>query len=60
MTPEDVIRKIMLRVEYRTLSEVSEQFPKKSVHPAMSYINNQMRDILKEIQDLTDKYKKAP
>jgi hypothetical protein len=58
MSPEDTIRKIMLRVQYKTLSELSEKFPKKSIHPVMKHIDREMTIVLSEIENLNKKYEK--
>lgn len=58
MSPIETIKLIILRAEYRMLSEVLEQFPKNSVHPAAVYIDKQMSDKLTEIEQLNIKRKK--
>lgn len=53
------IKKTVLASQYRMLSELSEHFPKKSVHPVAKIINSKMSIILDELQkihkDETDK-----
>jgi hypothetical protein len=58
MTPLETVSLIILRAEYRMLSEISEQFPVKSMHPAAKYIDKQMSIKLKEIEQLNIKKKK--
>lgn len=50
-----LFQKTVLQVEYRTLSRVREQFPKKSNHKAVSYIEVQMTMVLIEIDKIDKK-----
>lgn len=58
MSPLETVKLIILRAEYRMLSEISEHFPKNSVHPAATFIDRQMSEKLIEIEDLNIKTKK--
>ena len=49
-----LFQKTVLQVEYRTLSRVREEFPKKSNHKAVVYVEVQMTMVLNEI-DAIDK-----
>jgi hypothetical protein len=53
------IKKTVLASQYRMLSELSEHFPKKSVHPVAKIIDSKMSMMLEELQkihkDETDK-----
>jgi hypothetical protein len=57
MTPDTtlIISKTLLQVEYRTLSRVREQFPKKSNHKAVAYVEVQMTRVLNEIDEIDKK-----
>ena len=50
-----LFQKTVLQVEYRTLSRVREQFPKKSNHKAVGYIEVQMTMVLIEIDKIDKK-----
>ena len=54
MTPDVplLFQKTVLQVEYRTLSRVREQFPKKSNHKAVVYVEVQMTKVLNEIDEI--------
>ena len=57
MTPDVplLFQKTVLQVEYRTLSRVREQFPKKSNHKAVVYVEVQMTRVLNEIDEIDKK-----
>lgn len=50
-----LFQKTVLQVEYRTLSRVREQFPKKSNHKAVVYVEVQMTKVLNEIDEIDKK-----
>ena len=50
-----LFQKTVLQVEYRTLSRVRDQFPKKSNHKAVSYIEVQMTKVLNELDEIDKK-----
>lgn len=50
-----LFQKTVLQVEYRTLSRVREQFPKKSNHKAVAYVEVQMTRVLNEIDEIDKK-----
>lgn len=50
-----LFQKTVLQVEYRTLSRVREQFPKKSNHKAVAYVEVQMTMVLNEIDTIDKK-----
>lgn len=53
------LKKSQLQAQYRILSEVEELWGvKPSKHRAYLFINNKMREILKEIQNLDGKDEK--
>jgi hypothetical protein len=54
MTPDTtlIISKTLLSVEYRTLSKVREQFPKKSNHKVVVYVEKEMTRVLNEIDSI--------
>lgn len=54
MTPDIplLFQKTVLQVEYRTLSRVREEFPKKSNHKAVVYVEVQMTKVLNEIDEI--------
>ena len=58
MTPDVplLFQKTVLQVEYRTLSRVREQFPKKSNHKAVVYGEVQMTRVLNEIDEIDKKF----
>jgi len=51
MTPDILLlfQKTVLQVEYRTLSRVREQFPKKSNHKAVVYVEKEMTRVINEL-----------
>ena len=57
MTPDVplLFQKTVLQVEYRTLSRVREEFPKKSNHKAVVYVEVQMTKVLNEIDEIDKK-----
>ena len=50
-----LFQKTVLQVEYRTLSRVREEFPKKSNHKAVAYVEVQMTKVLNEIDEIDKK-----
>lgn len=50
-----MFQKTVLQVEYRTLSRVREQFPKKSNHKAVAYVEVQMTRVLNELDEIDKK-----
>jgi len=50
-----LFQKTVLQVEYRTLSRIREQFPKKSNHKAVAYVEVQMTKVLNEIDEIDKK-----
>lgn len=50
-----LFQKTVLQVEYRTLSRVREEFPKKSNHKAVDYIEIEMTRVLNEIDEINKK-----
>ena len=50
-----LFQKTVLQVEYRTLSRVRDQFPKKSNHKAVAYIEVQLTKVLNEIDEIDKK-----
>ena len=50
-----LFQKTVLQVEYRTLSRVREEFPKKSNHKAVTYVEVQMTKVLNEIDEIDKK-----
>lgn len=50
-----LFQKTILQAEYRTLSKVREQFPKKSNHKAVTYVEVQMTRVLNEIDEIDKK-----
>jgi len=55
MKDEDInthLKVLILREKYKTLSEVSELFPKDSAHRAYIFMEIQMRMILEELERL--------
>lgn len=50
-----LFQKTVLQVEYRTLSRVREEFPKKSNHKAVVYVEVQMTRVLNEIDEIDKK-----
>lgn len=52
-----IISKTLLKIEYRTLSRLREEFPKVSKHKAVVFIEKEFIRILGEIQDIDEKLK---
>ena len=50
-----LFQKTLLQVEYRTLSRLREQFPKKSNHKAVAYIEVQLTKVLNELDEINKK-----
>ena len=49
------LQKIILQAEYRTLSRVREEFPRKSNHKATVYIEKELSAILDKINEIDNK-----
>jgi hypothetical protein len=45
----------MLEIEYRTLSRVREEFPRKSNHKAVDYIEKELYNVINEIDHINRK-----
>lgn len=52
-----LIQKTLLQVECRTLSRVREEFPRKSNHKAVVYIEKELTRLVKEIDEINKKVK---
>ena len=52
-----LIQKTLLQVEYRTLSRVREEFPRRSNHKAVVYIEKELTRLVKEIDEINKKVK---
>jgi|LakMenEpi03Aug12_release.lakeMendotaPanAssembly.Ray.scaffolds.fasta_scaffold00187_64 hypothetical protein len=54
MTPDIplLFQKTVLQVEYRTLSRVREEFPKKSNHKAVVYVEKEMTRVINELDSI--------
>lgn len=50
-----MFHKTILQKEYRTLSRVREEFPKRSNHKAVAYVEVQMTRVLNEIDEINKK-----
>jgi hypothetical protein len=50
-----LFQKTMLEIEYRTLSRVRDEFPRKSNHRAVEYIEKELCRILDELKIINDK-----
>ena len=49
------LQKIIFQAEYRTLSRVREEFPRKSNHKATVYIEKELSVILDKINEIDNK-----
>jgi hypothetical protein len=47
-----LFQKTVLQVEYRTLSRVREEFPKKSNHKAVVYVEKEMTRVINELDSI--------
>ncbi len=56
MNPENVIKLIQLKAQYRVLSEIQDCFPKRSKHEASMLIGKKMNEILFQIELIVESY----
>ena len=60
MTIDEIVilhkKKTILRVEYGTLSRVREEFPRKSNHKAVTYIEKRLTVIIEEIDKINKEF----
>lgn len=52
-----IFHKTILQKEYRTLSRVREEFPRRSNHKAVIYIEKELTRLVKEIDKINQQLK---